>query len=154
MSAPERVDRLVMSDTPFNFATTALAEWSASMIEKITNGFDVLDHLFAPGFDRRCPDLSYLYRAFGRLNPERNGPRGLEAYEAWRDQPVVDYRDFRLPTLFIVGTEDELTLPWLMRATAAAVGGSTFVEIGGAGHSPYAEQTAAYNEVLERFLSP
>jgi pimeloyl-ACP methyl ester carboxylesterase len=152
-SIPGRVDRLVMSDTPFNFATSALAEWSVSMIEKITNGFDVLEHLFAPGFDRRCPDLAYLYRALSRLNPVRDGPRGLEAYEAWRDQPVVDYRDFPVPTLFIVGTEDELTLPWLMRATAAAVGGSTLIEIDGAGHSPYAEQTAIYNDVLERFLS-
>ncbi|MEO8696018.1 MAG: alpha/beta fold hydrolase [Acidimicrobiales bacterium] len=155
IAEPERVDRLVMSDTPFNFATTALAEWSVSMMDKITNnGFDVLDHLFAPGFDQRCPDRSYLYRALSRLNPVRDGPRGLEAYEAWRDQPVGDYRNFAVPTLFIVGTEDGLTLPWLMRATAAAVGGSTLVEIEGAGHSPYAEQTAVYNEVLARFLSP
>ena len=152
--APSRVDRLVMSDTPFNFATAALAEWSVMMMDKITNGFDVLDHLFAPGFDQRCPDLAYLYRGLSRLNPVRDGPRGLEAYEAWRDQPIVDYRDFAVPTLFIVGTEDELTLPWLMRATAAAVGGSTLIEIDGAGHSPYAEQTAVYNDVLERFLSP
>ena len=153
IQAPDRVARLVMSDTPFNFATSALAEWSTLMIEKITNGFAVLDHLFAPDFDRRCPDLSYLYRALSRLNPVRDGPQGLEAYEAWRDQPVVDFSDFPVPSLFIVGTEDELTLPRLIRATAAAVGGSTLVEIEGAGHSPYAEQTPYYNEVLEGFLS-
>ena len=151
--APERVERLVMSDTAFNFATRALADWSTMMIDKITNGFAVLDHLFAADFDRRCPDLSYLYRALSRLNPVRDGPQGLEAYEAWRDQPVVDFRDFPVPSLFIVGTEDELTVPWLIRATAAAVGGSTLVEIEGAGHSPYAEQTSYYNEVLEGFLS-
>jgi pimeloyl-ACP methyl ester carboxylesterase len=150
---PLRVQRLVMSDTPFNFATSALAEWSVLMMEKITNGFDVLEHLFAPGFERRRPDLHYLYRALSRLNPVRTGPQGLEAYEAWRDQPVVDYRDFPVPTLFIVGTEDELTLPWLIRATADAVGGSTLVEIEGAGHSPYAEETERYNEVLARFLT-
>ena len=75
------------------------------------------------------------------------------AYESWRDQAVGDYRDFSVPTLFIVGTEDGLTLPWLMRATAEAVGGSTLVEIEGAGHSPYAEQTEIYNDVLERFLA-
>ena len=153
IAAPARVDRLVMSDTPFNFATSALAEWSVMMMEKISNGFAVLDHLFAPGFERRCPELSYLYRALSRLNPVRDGPQGLEAYEAWRDQPVGDYRDFAVPTLFIVGTEDGLTLPWLMRATAQAVGGSTLVEIEQAGHSPYAEQTAIYNDVLGRFLA-
>jgi pimeloyl-ACP methyl ester carboxylesterase len=153
ISAPQRVDRLVMSDTPFNFATAALAEWSVMMMDKITNGWDVFDHLFAPGFAARCPDLHYLYRALNRLNPERHGPQGLEAYEAWRDQPIVDYSAFAVPTLFIVGTEDELTLPPLMRATAEAVGGSTLVEIEGAGHSPFAEQPAVYNAVLEQFLS-
>jgi pimeloyl-ACP methyl ester carboxylesterase len=153
IATPSRVGRLVMSDTPFNFATNALAEWSVLMMEKITNGFDVLEHLFAPGFDQRRPDLFYLYRALSRLNPVRTGPRGLDAYEAWRDQQVVDYRDFPVPTLFIVGTEYELTLPWLMRATADAVGGSTFVEIEGAGHSPYAEQTDVYNRIVEDFLT-
>jgi pimeloyl-ACP methyl ester carboxylesterase len=153
IQAPSRVDRLVMSDTPFNLATSALAEWSALMIEKINKGFAVLDHLFAPGFAQRCPDLSYLYRALSRLNPVRDGPQGIVAYEAWRDQTIADYREFPVPSLFIFGTEDELTLPWLMRATAAAVGGSTLVEIEGAGHSPYAEQTVVYNEVVGRFLA-
>ena len=153
ISTPARVDRLVMSDTPFNFATAALAEWSTLMLDKITSGWNVFDHLFAPGFDERCPDLSYLYRGLSRLNPVRDGPNGLEAYESWRDQPIVDYREFAVPTLFIVGTEDELTLPWLMRATAEAVGGSTLVEIQDSGHSSYAEQTAVYNAVLEGFLS-
>jgi pimeloyl-ACP methyl ester carboxylesterase len=150
---PGRVERLVMSDTPFGFATPALAEWSASMIERITNGFAVLDHLYAPGFDERAPALSYLYRALGRLNPERQGPRGLEVYEAWRDQPAADYSAFPVPTLFLVGTEDELTRPWLVRATAERVAGSVVVEIDGAGHSAYAEQPDVFNATVRAFLA-
>ena len=150
---PERVERLVMSDTAFVFATPALSEWAAGMIEKITAGFDVLDHAFAPGFAERQPALAHLYRALGRLNPPRTGPRGLDAYERWRDQPPVDYRSFAVPTLFIVGTEDELTEPWLIRATAAAVGGAQLVEIPGAGHSAYAEQAAAFNEAVLSFCA-
>jgi pimeloyl-ACP methyl ester carboxylesterase len=148
---PERVERLVMSDTAFVFATPALSEWAAGMIEKITTGFDVLDHAFAPGFSERQPALAHLYRSLGRLNPPRTGPRGFQAYERWRDQAPVDYRSFAVPTLFIVGTEDELTEPWLIRATAAAVGGSELVEITGAGHSAYAEQAAAFNEAVLAF---
>jgi 3-oxoadipate enol-lactonase len=150
---PDRVDRLVMSDTPFGFGTAALSEWSVQMIERITNGFEVLEHLYAPGFDERAPVLAYLYRALGRLNPPRLGPQGMEAYEAWRDQAPVDWSAFPVPTLFIVGSEDELTFPWLIRATAEAVGGSSFVRIEGAGHSAYAERSDEFNDVLRRFLA-
>jgi 3-oxoadipate enol-lactonase len=148
---PERVERLVMSDTAFTFATPALSEWAGAMHTKIQAGFDVLDHAFAPGFSERQPALAHLYRSLSRLNPPRSGPRGLDAYERWRDQPPVDYGSFAVPTLFIVGSEDELTEPWLIRATAAAVGRSELVEIPGAGHSAYAEQAAAFNEAVLAF---
>jgi pimeloyl-ACP methyl ester carboxylesterase len=148
---PERVERLVMSDTAFTFATPALSEWASGMLEKISAGFDVLDHAFAPGFPERQPALAHLYRSLSRLNAPRRGPRGLDAYERWRDQPPADYSAFAVPTLFIVGSEDELTAPWLIRATAAAVGGSELVEIPGAGHSAYAEQAAAFNEAVLGF---
>jgi 3-oxoadipate enol-lactonase len=150
---PERVDRLVMSDTPFGFATAALSEWSALMIERITNGFEVLEHLYAPDFDERAPVHACLYRALGRLNPPRRGPKGIEVYEAWRDQAPVDHSAFPVPTLFIVGSEDELTFPWLIRATADAVGGSSFLQIEGAGHSGYAERPDVFNDAVRRFLA-
>jgi len=150
---PARVHRLVMSDSPFNFATAALAEWSRQMIDKIHGGFRVLDHLYAPGFDEREFGTSYLYRALNRLNRPVEGPTGMEAYEAWRDQPEGDYRSFAVPTLFIVGAEDELTLPWLMRATAEAVNGALLVEIEGAGHSGYAERPDVFNAAVHRFVT-
>jgi pimeloyl-ACP methyl ester carboxylesterase len=150
---PGRVDRLVMSDTPFGFATAALARWSAEMIERITNGFEVLEHLYAPAFAERAPALAHLYRALGRLNPPRQGPQGMEVYEAWRDEPPGDWSAFPVPTLFIVGSEDELTFPWLVRATARAVAGASFVQIEGAGHSAYAERPDVFNDVVRRFLT-
>ena len=132
---PKRARRLVMSDSPFNFATSALATWSEQMIAKIGAGFSVMDHLYAPGFEVRAPKLSYLYRALNRINPPFPTAGGVAAYQAWRDQPEADYGSFVVPTLFIVGSEDELTLPWLIRATAEAVNGAQLVEVDGAGHS-------------------
>jgi pimeloyl-ACP methyl ester carboxylesterase len=58
-----------------------------------------------------------------------------------------------VPTLFIVGTEDELTLPWLIRETAAAVGRAHYTEIEGAGHSGYAEQPDVFNALVLDFLA-
>jgi pimeloyl-ACP methyl ester carboxylesterase len=150
---PDRARALVMSDSPFNFATAALAEWAGQMAAKIPAGFNVFDHLYGPDFEARRPDLFYLYNALNRLSITDEPPRGVEVYEAWQRQPTEDYRSFAVPTLFIVGTEDELTVPWLMRSTAEAVGGAELVEIEHAGHSAYAEQADAFIAAVMRFCS-
>jgi 3-oxoadipate enol-lactonase len=149
----ERVRRLVMSDSPFNFATPALSEWSAQMLTKLADGFDVMAHLYSPTFAERAPALAYLYGSLNRLNPRLEGPTGVEVYETWRDQPEGDYRSFEVQTLFIVGSEDELTYPALIRATSAAVHGSEVFQIEGAGHSGYAERADIFNEAVLDFCN-
>ncbi len=96
--------------------------------------------------------MSYLYLALNRLNRPRTGPRGLEAYEGWRDQPAGDYSRWTVPTLFIVGSEDALTPPSLIRATADAVAGAALVQIEGAGHSGYAEFPEIFNDAVDHFI--
>jgi len=153
----ERVHALVMSDTPFGFHTAALQRWATEMLVKIAGGFRVLEHLFAPGFAEREPELHRLYQAICRIRlpapPSKDPPDYSAAYIAMRDTPAVDYSVFPVPTLFIAGDQDELTLPWLLEETAKAVGGARLEVIDGAGHSPFYEQTEAYNAVLARFLS-
>ena len=154
---PERVRALVMSDTPFGFQTEALQRWASEMLTKIAGGFQVLDHLFAPGFTAREPELHHLYEAICRTRlpapPPKDPPDYSAAYIAMRDTPVVDYSGFPVPTLFIAGDQDELTLPWLLKATAEAVGGARLEVIEGAGHSPFYERTEVYNTLLARFLA-
>jgi pimeloyl-ACP methyl ester carboxylesterase len=70
-----------------------------------------------------------------------------------RDAEPVDYSGFGVPTLFIVGDQDELTLPWLIEATAMAVGGAEFATLSGAGHSAFYEQTGAYNRLVLEFFA-
>jgi 3-oxoadipate enol-lactonase len=153
---PERVRGLVMSDTPFGFQTEALSRWAAQMLEKIPAGFNVMEHLFAPGFPEREPEMYHLYQAICRTKlpvpPPPNPPDFAAAYIAMRDTAPVDYSNFAVPTLFIVGSEDELTLPWLIEATARAVDGARLEVIAGAGHSPFYEQAEAYNRVLAGFI--
>ena len=154
--APQRVRGLVMGDTPFGFQTEALSRWAAEMIAKIPAGFNVMEHLFAPGFAEAEPELHCLYAGLCRLNSLRERPRNtsgyLEAYIRMRDAPAVDYSAFAVPSLFLVGDRDELTLPWLMEATAKAVGGSRFLVIPGAGHSAFLERSALYNKAVLGFF--
>jgi 3-oxoadipate enol-lactonase len=57
-----------------------------------------------------------------------------------------------VPSLFIVGDQDELTLPSLMEGAAKAVNGAEFATIAGAGHSPFIEKTEVYNALLAEFF--
>jgi len=153
---PERVRGLVMGDTPFGFQTETLSRWATQMLEKIPAGFNVFEHLFAPGFAAAEPELHYLYSAICRLNVTRPAPKAttdyLASYVRMRDTPPVDYSGFTVPTLFIVGDLDELTLPWLIEGTAKAVGGARFATIAGAGHSAFYERTDDYNRLILDFF--
>ncbi len=59
----------------------------------------------------------------------------------------------RLPTLFVVGSDDIISTVDEMRSMAQAVPDAQFVEIPDAGHLAPLEQPAAFNEALDRFLA-
>jgi pimeloyl-ACP methyl ester carboxylesterase len=61
--------------------------------------------------------------------------------------------DFRVPTLLIAGGEDIVFPPFLAGAIAARLPCADAHVIAGAGHSPYFEQAATFNRLVEDFLS-
>ena len=112
---PDRVRGLVMSDTPFGFATPALSRWAEQMIEKISSGFNVMEHLFAPGFAAAEPELQHLYSAICRIKlPDAGSAPAVgdpcDPYRRMRDMAHGDYSKFSVPTLFVVGDQDDPTL--------------------------------------------
>jgi pimeloyl-ACP methyl ester carboxylesterase len=59
-----------------------------------------------------------------------------------------------LPTLAMVGAEDVITPPEVVRAMAERIPGAEFEVVEGAGHLPPVEQPAATTDRLRRFLGP
>jgi 3-oxoadipate enol-lactonase len=57
-----------------------------------------------------------------------------------------------LPTLVIVGAEDQLTPPAAAERMVAAIPGAQLVVVEGAGHVPPVERPATVNEALQAFL--
>ena len=156
---PDRVLGLVMMDTPFGFQTAALSKWAAEMLDKFNKGFDIRNASVSPYFEQTDPKGYFLNRALARLNagtrpadPAQYAHHFGGAYEKMRDGKPVNYSKFPVPTLFTVGEQDGLTVPWLIRATAKAVGGSKLVEFPRSGHGVPQETTDAYNAVLLEFL--
>ncbi|WP_085806245.1 alpha/beta fold hydrolase [Roseovarius albus] len=58
----------------------------------------------------------------------------------------------RLPTLGLVGSDDRITPPDLMRETVDLIPGSQFQLFRGAGHLPFVEQPSAFADHLTKFL--
>jgi len=68
----------------------------------------------------------------------------------------VTYDDAQLaaltqPTLFIVGSDDEIFPPDWIAAAAARVPGARVERVEGAGHSPYFEQADVWNSLVTDF---
>jgi 3-oxoadipate enol-lactonase len=105
----------------------------------------------SPRFKRERPDLAHLYRLIGRLNPPR--PRDFLA-------PIPGYRGsssealvaLGIPILFLVGEDDTVTPPHVIKLAHQQVPGSQYDIVEGAGHSAYFEQPGAFNERVGRFL--
>jgi pimeloyl-ACP methyl ester carboxylesterase len=100
---------------------------------------------------RERPDLAYLYRLIGGLNPPR--PRDfLAPVPGYTGSSAQRLAELNIPILFLVGEEDSITPSHVVRLAHEQVPGSQFDVIEGAGHSAYFERADAFNERVERFL--
>jgi 3-oxoadipate enol-lactonase len=100
---------------------------------------------------RERPDLAYLYRLIGGLNQPR--PRDfLAPIAGYTGSSAQRLAALGIPILFLVGEDDSITPPHIVRLAHKQVAGSQFDVIEGAGHSAYFEQAKAFNERVMRFL--
>jgi pimeloyl-ACP methyl ester carboxylesterase len=102
-------------------------------------------------FKRERPDLAHLYRLIGRLNPPRLRDF-LAPIPGYRGSSAEALTALGIPILFLVGGEDTVTPPHVIRLAHQQVPGSQYDVIEGAGHSAYFERAGAFNERVGRFL--
>ena len=68
----------------------------------------------SPRLRRERPDLAYLYRLIARLNPQR--PRDfLAPIPGYRGSSAQALAAMGIPILFLVGEEDTITPPHIVR---------------------------------------
>jgi pimeloyl-ACP methyl ester carboxylesterase len=87
---------------------------------------------------------------------QRSPVAGVEgALRAMRDRADSTPRlaEVAVPTLVVVGTEDELTPPAVARAMAERIAGARYAEIPGAGHLAPLEQPGPFNSAVAEFLA-
>lgn len=153
--APERVDSLVLADTIAGISDDEIREHMRRVTESAARLGNAAPPLgvhpaLSEGFTQQRPDLAYLYQT---LNAFGAPPPGTIAGQLAAAQvPAEQLASMRVPTLLVVGTEDRLFSPALIRRASGYIPGSRVVEIGNAGHSPYFEQPEAWNSAVEEFV--
>lgn len=139
----DRILALVMADSWGSFDWPE--QWDRAKMFAIPEGHP---RAVARNFPQEWPELYYLLRSIGSLNPPRPQLEGLTP----GGPTVKEVQRLQLPVLCIVGADDVIFPPSQIRAFAELLPDSEFVEVDGAGHSVYFERANAFNELVLRFL--
>ena len=144
---PERVSALIMSDTTGGYTNPE--------IERVGAANKNPRSAFAPSYPQREPAMAFLYREISALTMG-DEPQPAASAPAPAAAAAVDIKPLlekKVPTLFIVGEEDQLIPPAVIEVMHRQVPGSELAKVPGAGHSVYFEKPAEFNRLVGDFLA-
>jgi 3-oxoadipate enol-lactonase len=149
---PGRVAALVLAGTTGGAVSEEVREAQETHRQSANGRLSLAKRAISPRLRRDRPDLAHLYRLIGRLNPPR--PKDfLAPIRGYRGSSAQALVDLSIPILVLVGDEDSITPPHILRMAHEQVPGSQFAVLEHAGHSAYFEQAAAFNDRVARFLA-
>ena len=141
---PERVEALVMSSTTGGYQDDELAALRASAPDLGQRS------PFSAAYAERDPEGAFLYRLIQGTN-RRLSPQGTPPSR--EDRPDLQrVIDAGVRTLFIVGEQDTVVPPSVIKGMQAKMRGSTLVTFEDSGHSPYWEIPGRFNDAVLQFL--
>lgn len=154
---PDRIKAIILADTRAEadsteskrardeLAAVALAQGQEAVATRL------LPKLLGPSTQAAQPEVVEQVREMIR---RVSIPGMVGALRAMRDRPdsAETLRAVRVPTLVLVGSEDQIVSPAAAQAMAAAVPGAHLAIIRAAGHLPPLEQPLATGRVLTDFL--
>jgi pimeloyl-ACP methyl ester carboxylesterase len=154
---PERVKALVMADTVLGIRDLVMAEMDeatksqidAARRERATTNAPTNTWALGPIFRQRNPGGAFLYQQIADLNPPRDA-NFLSGGEppVTRDQLAT----LSMPILWLVGEDDALMPPAMLRAAHRLTPGSRLAVVPECGHSVYFEAPGAFNATVMDFL--
>jgi pimeloyl-ACP methyl ester carboxylesterase len=112
----------------------------------------MLPKLFAPGAAETMPQVVERVRTMMESAPAKGIIGALGAMRDRADSVATLAELAGLPTLVVVGDQDQLTPPSAARVIADGIPGAMLSVIPGAGHLPPVEQPLATTRVLTEFL--
>ena len=105
------------------------------------------------GAARRSPALHLLYSSIDTMAGSLDKEKVRAGLRRTAGRNVTELKDFRVPTLLVAGGEDVVFPPFLAGAIARALPCAEAHLMPQAGHSPYFEDAATFNRLVEAFLA-
>ncbi|GHO88510.1 alpha/beta fold hydrolase [Dictyobacter formicarum] len=156
---PERVHALLLADTQPQVDTEEARAARYVTAERILNegmqdfAEELLPKLLAKGTMASQPDVvSSVRHMIVKTKPE-GAAAALRGRAERRDYTPL-LREIAVPTLIIVGSEDEFTPIQDAELMNRGIAGSQIAIIEGVGHMPNMERPDEFNAVLRQFLLP
>lgn len=153
---PNRVLSLTLADSIGGIYTPKIEQDFDAFIKENTakqaQGPPPIGHHPAlnPGLAERDLAKAFLYEQLGSLAPPASPAIPMMLRTTKFDHARL--AEFRRPVLFIVGSEDNIFTPDMIRAAAPLLPTSRVIQINGAGHSAYFEQPDDWNRAYRDFL--
>mmetsp|Transcript_30279 Transcript_30279/g.85397 ORF Transcript_30279/g.85397 Transcript_30279/m.85397 type:complete len:265 (-) Transcript_30279:188-982(-) len=141
---PGRVEALVMADNWGGFEWPEQAERA--------KGFTIPEghpRGVSRSFPEAQPSLWFLWRQIGALNPE---PRPRLEGPTPGGPTLEAVRALQVPVLCLVGDDDVIFPPPLIKAFADELRNAEYVQVPGCGHSAYFEKATEFNDIVMAFL--
>lgn len=154
---PDRLRGLVLADTTPQAETEegrqARNATADRLLREGMGGYaeEVLPKMVAPANIKRFPAVAEHVRQMMLGTPPKGAAAALRG-RAERLDYIAPLSRVRVPTLIVVGSEDEFTPIGDARLMHEVIPDSSLVVIDGAAHMPNLERPAEFNEALEKFL--
>jgi 3-oxoadipate enol-lactonase len=151
---PDRLDKVIVCDTPCQSTPTSAQQWEERIVVAQKQGMEALveptvGRWFPPAVLEAKPPHVDKVRAMIRTTPV-NGFIGCAAALADHDYASA-VATVKRPVLFMAGEKDGVT-PTAMRKLSAALPGSRYVELPGAGHISNMDQPEGFTWAIADFL--
>ncbi|MFG1645901.1 alpha/beta fold hydrolase [Amycolatopsis sp. NPDC049252] len=155
---PGRVSALLLADTFAGLDTPEVKQGRVDTAARITRegmeryADELLPKMISPQTRATRPDVEEHVRRMMRNAPAEGAAAALRG-RAERPDYTPGLRNIAVPTLVVVGREDEFTPVGDAERIHREVPGSALVVIDGAGHLPNLERETEFNEALSTFLT-
>lgn len=162
IAAPSRVKALVLSSTSGTIdrrsadpsGGTRYDAWQSDADDKVAAGLrDGIHPAIGITGAARFPALHLLYKSIDEMAGALDKERVRAGLRRTAQRTHDELANFHVPTLLIAGGEDVVFPAFLASAIAAKLPCADAHVIPDAGHSPYFEQAATFNRLVEDFLS-
>ena len=145
---PQRTKSLVMADTVGGMAVPEVEELQRQLRDTNPSNISIGHRAVSQGFVQRNPALANLYLQISQSNPLRSEPVGVPQ----RGPTPAQLGSLQVPTLFIVGEEDQIAPPAVLEAATKTIPGARLTRVPEAGHSVYFEKPDIFNFEVSRFI--